>query len=345
MTNDPLNLDEAGEWADRWWLPDAPDEQVPGVLRYAPEGGLSLSLIGAFADRITSNPALGVTAYHEGTRMWDVIHGAAEQREITLIGCVPKGGKRTLFARVKSPDKQIVAAMTAIIGAHVSGEEDAAFSAAEVSVEDLGLWASSFVFRGFLGAPDGKIDGTGSISVEPVEAQSVVVDETEFRLEHRHTLPFFDERKGGTVGRTRDATFVRAVSAAPFSVRAAWATASLVQDLIALATNRAAGVIWLRLQVTGTNGRLAPRHHADVLYSPAALGQHDDKAADPNRVLHLCVAPVRGGRAPLVRGARPAEGGDQHDPGPALRAGQLRREQTPDGGGRCRGAAPRPAHR
>ncbi|MEW1615831.1 MULTISPECIES: HEPN domain-containing protein [unclassified Streptomyces] len=290
MTNDPLNLDEAGEWAGLWWLPDAPDEQVPGVLRYAPEGGLSLSLIGAFEDRITSHPAPGVTVYHEGARTWDVIHGAAEQREITLVGCVPKGGKRTLFARVKSPDKQTVAAMIAIIGAHVSGEEDAAFSAAEVSVEDLGLWASSSVFRGFLGAPDGKIDGTGSISVEPVEAQSVVVDETEFRLEHRHTLPFFDERRGGTVGRMRDATFVRAVPAAPFSVSAARATASLVQDLIALAMNRAAGVIWLRLQVTGTNGRLAPRHHADVLYSPAALGQHDAKAADPNRAFFTCAS-------------------------------------------------------
>lgn len=149
MADDPLNLDEAGEWAGLWWLPDDPDEQVPGVLRYDPESGLSLSLIGAFEDRITSNPAPGVTAYHEGTRTWDVIHGAAEQREITLLGCVPTGGKRTMFARVKSPDKQTVAATTAIIGAHVSGEEDAAFSAAGVSVEDLGLWAASSVFEGF----------------------------------------------------------------------------------------------------------------------------------------------------------------------------------------------------
>ncbi|MCX4725463.1 HEPN domain-containing protein [Streptomyces sp. NBC_01306] len=295
MANDPLNLDEPGEWAGSWWLPDDPDEQVPGVLRYDPESGLSLSLIGAFEDRITSNPAPGVTAYHEGTRTWDVIHGAAEQREITLIGCVPKGGKRTLFARVKSPDKQTMAAMTAIIGAHVSGEEDAAFSAAEVSVEDLGLWASSSVFKGFLGAPDGKIDGTGSFSVEPVETQSVVVDGTEFRLEHRHTLPFFDQRKGGTVGRMRDTAFVRAVPAAPFSVSAAWATSSLVQDLIALATHRAAGVIWLRLQVAGTesarpNGRLAPRQHADVLYSPAVLGKRDAKAVDPNRAFFTCAS-------------------------------------------------------
>jgi hypothetical protein len=295
MANEPLNLDKAGEWAGLWWLPDDPDEQVPGVLRYDPEGGLSLSLIGAFEDRITSNPIPGVTLHHEGSRTWDVIHGAAEQREISLLGCVPKGGKRTMFARVKSPDKQTVAATTAIIGAHVSGEEDAAFSAAEVSIEDLGLWAASSVFAGFLGAPDGKIDGTGNISVKPVEVQSVVVDGTEFRLEHRHTLPFFDECKGGTEGRMRDTAFVRAVPAEPFSAGGARVTAKLVQDLVALATHRAAGVIWLRLEVAGTesvlsNGRPAPRQHADVLYSPAALGKHDAKAVDHHRVFFTCAS-------------------------------------------------------
>src|SRR5690606_4537915 len=58
------------EWAGLWWLPDDPDEQVPGVLRYEPEDGLVLSLIGAFEDRMMSNPSPGVVAVHEGHRMW-----------------------------------------------------------------------------------------------------------------------------------------------------------------------------------------------------------------------------------------------------------------------------------
>lgn len=294
MANDPLNLDTSAEWSGFWWLPDDPEHQVPGVLRYEPKDGLVLSLIGTFEDRIMSSPSPGMTVFHEGSRSWDVIHGAAEQREVTLLGCVPNGGKRTMFARVKSPDKQTVAATTAIIGAHISGEDDAAFSAAEVSVEDLGLWAASSVFEGFLGASDGKIDGTGSISVKPVEAQSVVVDGTEFRLDHRHTLPFFDERKGGTVGRMRDSAFVRAVSAETCSVSGALATANLVQDLISLAMHRAAGVIWLRLEVAGSgsvvpNGLvLMPPRYADVLYSPAALGKHDAKTVDHHRVFFTC---------------------------------------------------------
>jgi hypothetical protein len=292
--DDPMNLDEPGEWSGLWWLPDDPDHQVPGILRYSPDDGLVLSLIGAFEDRITSTPSPGLTLFHEGTRTWDVIHGAAEQREITLLGCVPNGGSRTIAARVKSPDKQTVVATTALVGAHVNGEDDAAFSAAEVAVEDLGLWAATSVFQGSFGARGGKIDGRGSISVKPVDTQSVVVDGTEFRLQHRHTLPFFDRRRGGTVGRMRDTAFVRAVPASSFSLGGAWKAASLVQDLISLATHSAAGVIWLRVEVTEAepallaDGRPARRRYADVLYAPAALGRHDAKAMDHHRVFFTC---------------------------------------------------------
>ena len=295
MANDPLNLDGTGEWAGLWWLPDNPDDQVPGVLRYNADGGLSLSLIGAFEDRIMSNPAPGVTAYHEGTRTWDLIHGVAEQREITLFGSVPISSKRTFGARVASPDKQTVTATVAIIGAHVSGEDDQTFSGVEISVEDLGLWAASSVFEGFLGAADGKIDGTGRISVKPVKAQSVVVDGTEYRLAHTHTLPYFDQRKGGSVGRMRDTVYIQVFPAEPFALNEALKAASLMQDLIALATHRAAGVIWLRLEVAGTesllpNGQPLPRRRADVLYSPTALGKHDAKVVDHHRVFFTCAS-------------------------------------------------------
>ncbi|MBE6477180.1 MAG: hypothetical protein E7Z97_03770 [Propionibacteriaceae bacterium] len=291
MTNNPLNLDEAVERAGLWWLPDDPDKQVPGILRYNGEGGLSLLLIGAFENRITSSTAPVVTVYHEGTKTWDVIHGVAEQREVTLLGCVPTSTKRTIGARVKSPDTQTVMATTAIIGAHVSGEDDATFAVAEVSVEDLGLWAASSVFEGSLGASDGKIDGTGTISVKPVEAQAVTVDGTEYRLVHTHT----DQRKNGTVGRMRDTVSIRVCRAEPFTLSTALEAASLIQDLIALATHRAAGVIWFQLEVAGTesilpNGQPLPRRLADVLYSPVALGKHDAKAVDPRRVFFTCEA-------------------------------------------------------
>lgn len=289
--NDPLDLAVAAEWSGLWWLPNDPAHQVPGVLRYDPDGGLRLSLIGAFEDRIMSSPSPGVTAIHEGRRSWDVIHGAADHREVTLLGCTPVGGKRTFGARVASPDTQIVVATTALIGACVVDEDEAAFTAAEISIEDLGLWAASSVFEGFIGAPEGRPDGSGSISVKAVEAESVLVEGTEYRLVHRHTLPFFDQRKGGTVGRMRDTTFMRVAPAAPCSVVAALGMAGLVQDLISLATHRAAGVIWLRVEMPDaerSEDSPVPRMYAEVLYSPAARGEHDAKAVDHHQVFFTC---------------------------------------------------------
>lgn len=293
MTNDPLNLDEAVEWAGLWWLPDDPGKQIPGILRYDGEGRSSLSLIGAFEDRIFSSPAPGVTLYHGRARTWDVIQGVAEQREVTLLGCVPTRPTRTMFARVESPDIQTISATIVIVGAHVSGEEDAAFAAAEVSVEDLALWAASSVFSGSFGSRDGKLDGTGTVSVKPVNAETVTVDGTEYSLVHTHTLPFFDRRKGRTVGRMRDTASIRIRRAEPFTLRAGLDAASLIQDLIALATHRAAGVIWLQLEVAGTetvlpNGLSSPRRRANVLYSPVAPGKHDEKGVDPDRVFFTC---------------------------------------------------------
>src|SRR5699024_3620975 len=141
----------------------------------------------------------GVKAVHEGSRTWEVMHGVAESREITLLGCVPTGTHRTLGARVASPDKQVVRAQSVLVGVHAAGEDDALFESVQVSVENLDRWAAAEVFSGFLGAPEGKrFDGSGSISAKPLESTSVVVDGTEFTLDHRRTAPSFDERRGGT---------------------------------------------------------------------------------------------------------------------------------------------------
>ncbi|MER7149408.1 HEPN domain-containing protein [Streptomyces lydicus] len=295
MGSDPLNLDAAGEWAGLWWLPEEPQYRVPGVLRYEPESGLTLSLIGAFEDRVTTTPAPGVLMVHEGRRTWSVIHGAADQREISLFGCFAQGGRHTFGARVKTPDKQTVVATTALIGAHVGGEDEAAFSTTEVSVEDLGHWAASSVFEGFLGASGGRPDGSGTISVKPVEVQSVEVDGIEFVLAHRHTLPFFDQRRGGTVGRMSDTAYLQITRREAYSLSDAMGYARLIQDLIALATHRAAGMIWVRLKMASDDavsesGGLRPARNVDVLYSPSAVGKHDAKAAAHHRVFFTCEA-------------------------------------------------------
>lgn len=293
MSNDPLKLDESGEWAGLWWLPEAPEERLSGVLRYDGKGGLSLSLIGAFDERISSSPAPGVTFVHAGVRTWDVIWGVADGREITLLDCLPTRTDRSVFAGLKTSDMQVIVAAIGVVGVHVSRDEDTTFVATEVVVEDMMPWAVSSVFSDSLGYRDGDLDGTGTISVEPVEIEAVAVDGADYCLKHAYTLPFFDRRKGEVIGRMRDAVSIRICRAESFSLKTALQDASLIQDLIALATHRAAGVIWLQLELAGTkallpDGRKLPPRRADVLYSPVVVGKSDEKAIDPGSVLFTC---------------------------------------------------------
>src|SRR3546814_6988861 len=139
----------------------------------------------------------GVVLIHNGSRTFDVVHGAADRREITLLDCHARNTSRTMGARVKTPDKQTVVATTALIGVHLKDETEERFAAAEISVDDMTLWAASSVLEATHGMTEGKLDASGTISVQPIAAQSVTVADTEFILAHLHTLPFFDLRPGG----------------------------------------------------------------------------------------------------------------------------------------------------
>lgn len=298
MADEPLNLDETGEWAGLWWDPRNPDTKVHGMLHYNPEDGLLLSLIGAFESHVDSYPVPGIGLGSGAPRTWEVLHGVAERREITLFDCHPApGGTPAWFSRVRSPLKHNLKAFSGVVGAHVDSEDDTTFTAAEVSIEDIGVWADSSPFDSTIGFSDGRPNGTGSVSVKPVESASATVDDgTEFSLHHWYTLPFYDARKGETIARMCDRAFVRIVPTQALSLREAKDQASLVQDLVSLATHRAAGVNWLRLELVhthsasagGDDGTPPVRGYAGVIYGPSALGKHDAEALEPHRALFTC---------------------------------------------------------
>lgn len=292
MSSDPLLLAESQEWPGLWWLPDAKDERVPGVLRYDREGGATLSLIGTFEDRIMTEVSPGLTTLHEGSRTWSAIHGVAEKREITLLGCIPTKTNRAFGARVKSPDTQTVKAQIVLLGVHAADDDDALFAEAGASIDNLGRWAAEVIFSALISAPEGKgFDGSGSISVRPFKSTSVLVDGTEFILGHLRNPPHFAECRGRTTARIRDTVFLRMVPSAAFSLAEGLSFAKSFQDLISLATHRAAGLIWLRLKLTD-EGPGAERHPASryvhVLYSPAIVGERDAKAVEHHDMFFTC---------------------------------------------------------
>ena len=292
MMNDPLHLDESVEWVGHWWLPDDPEEKVPGILRYDGEGGIALLLIGGFEDRVMSQSASGIVSYHVENKKWDVIRGMAEHREITLLDCAPKSSRRTLDIEPQGPYKQNIEARMALFGVYVDSADVPAFSVAEMSIEDLARWAATSTMECTYGVSENELDGTASISIKPVALQSAVIDDAEFCLVNQHTLPFFEYFKGQTVGRVCDTVSMRIKSKSPISLNYALDKVKLVQDLISFATDRASGVIWLRLELSQDgcelpNSKKLPRG-VDVLYSPFAFGCHDAKAVDFRRVFFTC---------------------------------------------------------
>lgn len=48
MAFTPPGLTESFEYEGFWWLPDGTDNEVPGVLRYEPDSGIQLRLLGSF---------------------------------------------------------------------------------------------------------------------------------------------------------------------------------------------------------------------------------------------------------------------------------------------------------
>jgi len=65
------------EWTGHWWLPGVPDQTVPGVLRFGPNDGLTLSLIGGFESRVLHRHGSGMVERIGESRTWPVIQGVA----------------------------------------------------------------------------------------------------------------------------------------------------------------------------------------------------------------------------------------------------------------------------
>lgn len=296
--NNPHNLDQPADWAGIWWLSDNPDEKVPGVLHYDGKGALALSLIGKFENPvIKEEPFLGGTKIKlvDGeTRTWNVVHGVAENQEITLLGCDYKNTKHTLIAPVRSPDKQTIVASIALIGIHIENENTSVFSSVEVSFEDLGVWAAvSGIERGFGFSDSEELAGRGCIQVTPCSEQSVTVENKEICLIPRNTLPYLEDQKGGTIARISESVRIQIKSKTPLSLKDALEEVGIVQNLISLAMHRAVGTIWIQLEIEGTEPKLPddrknPRRRAHMLYAPPALGVANAKAAENHRALFTC---------------------------------------------------------
>lgn len=291
MTELP-RLDRQHEWTGHWWLPEEPDRTVPGVLRYDPDNGLELSLIGGFEERLLRRTGDQSFAELEGTKPWPLIMGVADNKEITLLDCLPISS-RAYGVGMDAPHKQTVSALTCLVGVHLEGDDIGVFTSALVSVENLTLWSDSSVFTREYGLRNGRVDGRGTLSVKPLDEPFVVVDGIAMTLAHEHTLPYFVESRGQTIGRMRDSVFVRFNPEEQISLAAARELATILQDLVSLATHRASALLWLRLRMPPRErdypeGYPVRDREVAAYFQDTVRGDFDAKAVKHQAVLFTC---------------------------------------------------------
>lgn len=286
-------LDHPGGWTGHWWLPDDPETVVPGILRYDPADGLDLTLIGGFDARVVRHDVEAGVSYVSATsRTWDVVHGVAENREITLLDCIPTSS--TSF-RLGSgpPHKQSIVAQTALVGVHVLGADDAVFTACSASIENLTAWSADSVFSHELRVEDEEITGEATIRVLPIENPAVTVDDTKFVLLRTHTLPHFTDQRGRTRGQVQETALIRFTPESPMSLATAHERVQSLRDLISLATHRAAGLISMTLrrppaERPSFKGRVRQDREVAVLTRQIVVSDADAEAARHHELLFTC---------------------------------------------------------
>jgi hypothetical protein len=132
-----------------WYLPDSPNEQVAGTLRFSPQGGITLSLTGTLRTSAVIREAVE----------YPIIHGVIADspypgKMVTLVGSFQRRGRFT----IPGFESEEIRANRAYIGSdYVAGEEQARFASIRASYVNLAEWSSLTGFRNFEPERDDRI--------------------------------------------------------------------------------------------------------------------------------------------------------------------------------------------
>lgn len=282
-------------WTGSWWLPESPDNQVPGVLTYEPDNGLTLRLIGGWDYRIMSSPSPGLSIVHAGTRRWPVVHAISENKRITLLDL--QVIKAKTFGFNDMPDQLELNARTALIGCHLGSEDDAEFVAGSATVENLTAWSreTAMEHRMRFDPQTNRHEG-GEIGYKPViESQKATFGDVAVELHHLLTLPDFERTRGATSARIVERTSVEFSSTEERPLRDWLTMLSGMSDLMSLSTLTACTEITLHVWAPATPGAYPDDHPLrdrlrgiEVYEQRVVTPDPDRPAADPrNFVLTL----------------------------------------------------------
>lgn len=275
-------LDRVTEWVGYWWLDENPDHQVPGTLRYDPDKGLQLHLIGGFDPRIFRQLDTGAFVQEPRYRSWPTILGLVDNnRKLTLLDCLSGPTKiGGLPIPGSAPIKQTVIATAALIGAHIDSKEDEVFRSCVVTVENLNQWSASSGVTCSLE----PFDPDGAVHLEaPGNPSATVADGTTITLGHRYLHQDPEASRGWTTGGVTETPYLHFQREEAMSVVSARTLAATMQDLISLATHRACAILSLQLKLASS-----PDGQVAVFFQDTVRGDARERGIHRYEALFTC---------------------------------------------------------
>jgi hypothetical protein len=227
-----------------WWLPDRPEDRVPGVLSIADNWSSHLDLVGGFDFQLREERSDGSTVVLAGTDAAPLIHGECERKQLTLLDTFPTTSRTVGFRFDGAPDYQRIHVNRVLVGEHLPTADARLFKGAAVELENL---------TAFLNLPttlrkhDWK-EEKASAEINRGDAVDAVIDGWTFRA-FVGLQPFKIEqshRRNRVVG---DVTVhLEIIAPGPCSFDEIETFVRDITDLLTLAAGEPSGIISIRLR-------------------------------------------------------------------------------------------------
>ena len=227
------------EWRGQWWLPDKPDDVMPGILTQGENGHVLLKLIGGFSNTvlIPVRKTASVISYQpEFVDEFPIILGNSAGEPFTLLQCNPvhTGG-----------GKQDIRVLRALRGIHINDPAEDVFDSVVLKIEYLLGWTRATTISRTIELGNGNWTGKQTAATAPAQDLTAThsghdyllsVGFSQFRVEDR---PRANERSLAN-GEWAELTVK---SPQPTKFREFDRIAKALMDLVTLAAHEPAGVI------------------------------------------------------------------------------------------------------
>jgi hypothetical protein len=234
------NLAVEQTWRGPFWLPDEADSEQRGVLTYDPDRGVTLSLVGGFAEYRQVESSGANQQIHERRQRFPVIHGRIGSTPVSLLDCRIRRSRSSGWM----PDEQEITAARMLKGVFLDDPDAESFSELTLELENLTRWDRREDVMTYTTEDDSVPLGVAwKVTVDPVDPLVASVGDLTIELARRYSRPWGEMRRDGLDASSFVASYLVIKSALPKSIAQWGEVAKQFQDLVTFAMDTPCAVI------------------------------------------------------------------------------------------------------